>query len=723
MRKKLVVLMLIIAIGIMNMAMPSVAFAKDITFVANNPTAYASKFINDCQSQQWFLDKVETILNQEQKTINTLTSSADLNNIKELGFADRNISGSIPRAIGEFKELRYLFLSGNNLSGNIPTELYSLPKLENVDLTGNDYKNMSVPTQFGTMASLKVLMLGDNQFTGNIPSSILNNTKIEVLDISSNRLTGTFPNVNTMTGLRYIALSNNTFSGSLSEVSNLSKLHTFSAWGCNLTGTIPASFYARTTLQILDLDSNKLTGTISSSIGALTNLQYFSVGQNGIEGEIPPTIGNLLNLERFDISDNKIRGTIPDVFTNMPRLEEVHMENNYLRGYIPDSLKDKYDNGVSVYSNNNYLTGTNLKDMDNNQDNFCDDTTNEQYQLFMSPNGLKLTENVELNIYPYLKNYYYKTGAYGLKDILLPTEYIVNIILGDSTKLDPIRIDPTGIYIKAIGEILAIDKIKLEIQILDNDGSNYSKTVFHVATETIPNAVTPPAPPSGGGGGGGGVKPPIDPVKPIIDPNQPLDPEAGTGKQHNPYITGYPDSSFKPNGNITREEVATLITRALDKEIKEGYASYKDVTAGVWSEKFISTSTFGGYMTGYPDGTFAPEQYITRAEFASALVRLKGIDTNTVANSTKFSDVDMAKWYGKHVAAAYEMGIINGYEDNTFKPEAPITRAEAVVMMNAYLERNPDTAVSLKTIENPFWDIDNHWGKMHILEASTKHEH
>ena len=706
--------MLVIVIGIMNMAMPSVAFAKDVKFVENNPTTFAKTFINDAQGQQWFLDRVETILNQNDKTINNITSSADLDIIKELGFKDQKILGYIPKAIGHLKELRYLYLSGNELYSAIPNELYSLPKLENVDLTNNSYKGMNIPSQFGDMDSLKVLMLGGNEFVGQIPSKILSNTKIEVLDVSSNKLAGAFPDVNNMTALRFFAISNNNLSGNLCDVSNLSKLHTFSAWGCNLTGEIPMSFYNKTTLQILDLDSNKLTGTIHSNIGNLVNLQYLSVGQNKITGEIPSSIENLINMEIFDISDNEIRGLIPDKFTNMPKLSEVYIENNYLRGYIPDSLKDKYDGGTLVYSTNNYLTGTNLKEMDNNNDNFCDNTTNKQYQLVMNPNGIKLTKDVELNIYPYLINYYYQTGKYGLKNVLLPTEYIV---IGTNPKLD-IRIDGTGIYIKAVDEILAVGKIKLEIQIKDNDGSNYSKTTFHVATEAIENTVTPP---SGGGGGGGGLtpKPPV-----VVEPEKPTTPEVNPNtKIHEPYISGYPDGSFKPDGNITRQEVATLITRSLDKQIKEGYADYKDVAKDSWAEKYISTSTFNGYMTGYPDGTFAPEQYITRAEFASALVRLKVTDLSTVSDSTKFSDVDMNKWYGQYVAAAYEMGIINGYEDGTFKPEAPIKRAEAVVMMNLYLERNPETAASLKTIANPFWDINNHWGKMHILEAATKHEH
>jgi len=665
------------------------------------------------------LDRVETILNQNSKSINTLTSDADLDIIKELGFKDREITGKIPKAIGRFKELRYLFLSGNNLSGDIPLELYSLPKLENIDLTGNDYKNMPVPSAFGNMTSLKVLMLGDNQFTGSIPNTILSNTKIEVLDVSSNRLTGGFPNVNSMTGLRYLALSDNNLGGSLSEFSALTKIHTISAWGCNLTGTIPASIYTRTTLQILDLDLNSLTGEIPTAIGNLTELQYFSVGRNNIEGEIPSAIGSLMKLERFDVSDNEIRGLIPDVFSGMTRLEEVHIENNYLRGYIPDSLKDKYDDGVFVYSNNNYLTGDHLKEMKNNQDNFCDDASKEQYQLTISRNKYVLTKGEEINIYPFLDNYDYDSKAIDKTKILLkPDEYKVTVIVGDDTKFE-VRVDDKGIYIKALDDISKEDRLTIEIQILGNDGSNYSKTTIYAATEDF----DVPKPPTGGGGlGGGGLGGGL-PNTEIPNVEVPIDVTPEGIHIHHPYISGYPDSSFKPNGNITREEVATLITRALNKEIKNGYADYADVAVGRWSESFISTATHGAYMTGYPDGTFAPEQYITRAEFASALVRLKSVDLSTVADSSKFHDVDMTKWYGKYVVAAYDMGIITGYEDGTFKPDAPITRTEAVVMMNLYIGRNPQTAPSLQSIENPFWDIDGHWGKMHILEASTRHEH
>lgn len=179
-------LVLLILLGTLSTSMASAAF------IPKGTTAYAKDFIANCEGQQWFIDEVERLLNANQKTINNLNSSADLNVIKALGFADKNITGKIPKAIGELKELQYLFLNGNHLSGEIPAGLFALPKLKNIDLSGNNYAG-AIPDGFGGMASLETLMLRGNAYTGTVPSSILSNTKLKDLDVSSNKLSGAMP--------------------------------------------------------------------------------------------------------------------------------------------------------------------------------------------------------------------------------------------------------------------------------------------------------------------------------------------------------------------------------------------------------------------------------------------------------------------------------------------------------------------------------------------------
>ena len=101
---------------------PVAAFAadtsdtEDTSFTPQPQTSYAAEFINKCEDQQWFIDEVERLLNKEQKTLDTIESSSDLDVIKAIGLQDHEITGKIPEAIGELRELRYLFLSGNELS-------------------------------------------------------------------------------------------------------------------------------------------------------------------------------------------------------------------------------------------------------------------------------------------------------------------------------------------------------------------------------------------------------------------------------------------------------------------------------------------------------------------------------------------------------------------------------------------------------------------------------
>ncbi len=106
----------------------------------NPQTDYAREFINQCDGQTWFIDEIENLLNLKGQSVNTLRSRDDLSTIYALGLADRNISGEIPAAIGELKNLRYLYLANNNLSGELPAELYTLAHLSEMDLTGNSFE-------------------------------------------------------------------------------------------------------------------------------------------------------------------------------------------------------------------------------------------------------------------------------------------------------------------------------------------------------------------------------------------------------------------------------------------------------------------------------------------------------------------------------------------------------------------------------------------------------
>jgi hypothetical protein len=123
-------------------------------------------------------------------------------------------------------------------------------------------------------------------------------------------------------------------------------------------------------------------------------------------------------------------------------------------------------------------------------------------------------------------------------------------------------------------------------------------------------------------------------------------------------------------------------------------------------------------MRGYEDGTFRPEGSITRAEFATLLVRLKGCD---LPEASRFSDC-AGHWASAYIGAADVNGLMSGYPDGSFKPDSFITRAEVMTAVNRMLGRVPDAA-ALAQIQNPYVDLSpEHWAYAQILEATVEHD-
>ncbi len=156
---------------------------------------------------------------------------------------------------------------------------------------------------------------------------------------------------------------------------------------------------------------------------------------------------------------------------------------------------------------------------------------------------------------------------------------------------------------------------------------------------------------------------------------------------HIAYIKGYPEGDVRPENNISREEVATVFFRLLRENVRnQNWAetnAFPDVEDGRWSNIQISTMANGGFVTGYEDGYFRPEAYITRAEFATIACRFANL---TDEGEIKFNDI-AGHWAESSIRKAYVAGWINGYEDGSFKPEQYITRAEAMAIINRVLFR------------------------------------
>lgn len=215
------------------------------------------------------------------------------------------------------------------------------------------------------------------------------------------------------------------------------------------------------------------------------------------------------------------------------------------------------------------------------------------------------------------------------------------------------------------------------------------------------------------------------PITPIPEPDN--SPVGLNTEDHVAYIIGYEDGTVRPGANITRAEVATIFFRLLTDETRESYWSqssgFTDVASEAWYNNAVSTLTRAGILDGYEDGSFRPNASITRAEFTKIAVSFfKHVGG---ASSNPFNDVPDSAWYAEFVKAAAELGLIDGYEDGTFRPNAPITRAEACTIVNRTLGRAPDKDNLLPEHEMLTWPDNSRdaWYYAQIQEATNSHDY
>lgn len=215
------------------------------------------------------------------------------------------------------------------------------------------------------------------------------------------------------------------------------------------------------------------------------------------------------------------------------------------------------------------------------------------------------------------------------------------------------------------------------------------------------------------------------PITPIPEPDN--SPVGLNTEDHVAYIIGYEDGTVRPGANITRAEVATIFFRLLTDETRESYWSqssgFTDVASGAWYNNAVSTLTRAGILDGYEDGSFRPNASITRAEFTKIAVSF--FKHAGGASSNPFNDVPDSAWYAEFVKAAAELGLIDGYEDGTFRPNAPITRAEACTIVSRTLGRAPDKDNLLPEHEMLTWPDNSRdaWYYAQIQEATNSHDY
>ena len=738
-------------------------------FVPNPQTAYAADFLTKCENQGWFIEEIERQLNIHEKTINTLSSQSDLDLIVTLGLTEKGIIGKIPIAIGEVKKLKYLYLSKNNISGTIPDQIYTLPDLQIMELSQNNLTG-TLSSDVSKLTNLTNLSLWSNGLTGTIPPQLGTLTSLVNLDLSKNRFTGGIPTeLTNLTNLKLLSLSENALGGTIpANIGDLSNLEVLLLYNCNLTGEIPTSLPSITTMKLLDLSlnnldgnafpagfenmtdarrislsNNKLTGQIPANIGNMTRLEIFDISINNISGTIPPSINNLHDLTKFVINDNQITGTIPsdlsgmtsleefiisqnqisgiipDTFASMPKLKKAYLDSNLLTGILPNSLYAKRLT-ADINAEHNYLTGTNMTAITKNKNNFVDGRTNDQNRLYLDE-YIKVNIGQEINIYDLFKTLDAADKTESGKAKLPPDAYSCILInpRPDIGEYIGFVTDGTGFKITVLQEIPQKEAIEFEFMIINNNGSAFSTIRFKINTEVNIAAKVPDVPVGGIGGGGGGFLFLQDPDEEDED----IEEDAyGLGTIHSPYIFGYEDGAFRPNGRLTRGEAAVIIYRISEYPDKTAFklesSPFPDVDQGRWSAKEIAYLVEKGVFTGYEDGNFKPAAYLNRAEFVAIISRYMRL---SIEAENTFTDIEHS-WAKPYILRVLYRGYVTGYEDHTFRPLNNITRAEAVSIINRMLARVPKEG-HLKNINvNEFSDVtQSHWAFEQILEASVEH--
>lgn len=196
-------------------------------------------------------------------------------------------------------------------------------------------------------------------------------------------------------------------------------------------------------------------------------------------------------------------------------------------------------------------------------------------------------------------------------------------------------------------------------------------------------------------------------------------------RDHTAFLVGYAEGTFGPERNMTRAEVTTMFARLLTKQIEadKTYSStFNDVAKDCWAANYIGYMQQFGIVTGYEDGSFRPDAPVTRAEFAAIASRFEKL----TQGSKSFTDVPDTHWAVKYINFAATRGWVTGYADGTFKPEHSITRAEVAAVTCRLLERSADQTYIRSHIGElrTFADVtESHWAYWYAMEAANGHDY
>ena len=231
------------------------------------------------------------------------------------------------------------------------------------------------------------------------------------------------------------------------------------------------------------------------------------------------------------------------------------------------------------------------------------------------------------------------------------------------------------------------------------------------------------------------------PTPPPVDPKDDGKPHDLNTEDHFSYVVGYPVDHrtglatddvdlwpVRPEAGITRAEVATIFYRLLKEDVRDRVTSdvndFSDVASGDWFNVTVSSLAQMGVIAGYEDGSFRPNAPITRAEFAAIATRFFA-ERGVTYNEGLFADITGDEWFADVVAAAADRGLLGGYPDGTVRPNATITRAESCAVVNRTLDRRPDAKHLLPVGEMRVWPDNpaDGWYYADIQEATNGHEY
>ncbi|GKV53336.1 hypothetical protein SLEP1_g59869 [Rubroshorea leprosula] len=308
--------------------------------------------------------------------LNNLTGTipkwlGNASSLVQLHLGQNNLHGSIPYELGRLSTLSSFVVGQNNLSGIVPPAIYNLSSLIILSAEGNQLRGQ-IPSDIGlTLPKLRGIFFGINQLTGRLPVSLLNASQLKFIGFEANNFSGPVPrNIGGLSALERLTLGKNQLEivegddfSFLTSLTNCSNLSILDIGGNRLKGQLPpsiANFSSK--LEMLSLSGNQISGTVSEGIGNMIGLTFLDFSNNFLTGEIPTSMGKLERLQDLRLFQNRLSGTIPSSFGNLTQLLYLPLGENNLKGEIPPSLGN-CRNLEGVYLSQNKISGVIPKEL------------------------------------------------------------------------------------------------------------------------------------------------------------------------------------------------------------------------------------------------------------------------------------------------------------------------------------------------------------------------